>query len=215
MLTLLPLRSFGTREVAGRHEPGCGGTRSASPAIRGPLSHIGARTGSPTRRSVPGTPVHRGSGGRRESMSERWEAVVVGTGFGGAVAACRLSKRWPNKVLVLERGKRYPMFSFPRSPREMSQNIWNVRERSSRPHKLRQKKDQHGLLTSATSAGSMRCSPRAWVAAHSSTPTSSWSLPSTSSRIPGGLPPAGRQIWIALSRNFGPTRTGDSGPTRR
>ena len=78
-------------------------------------------------------------------MSERWEAVVVGTGFGGAVAACRLSKRWPNKVLVLERGKRYPMFSFPRSPREMSQSIWNVRERSSRPHKLRQKKDQHGL----------------------------------------------------------------------
>src|SRR6266849_5069129 len=108
MLTLLPLRSFGTREVAGRHEPG--------------------------------------SGGRRESMSERWEAVVVGTGFGGAVAACRLSKRWPNKVLVLERGKRYPMFSFPRSPREMSQNFWNVRERSSRPHKLRQEKDQHGLF---------------------------------------------------------------------
>ena len=79
-------------------------------------------------------------------MSERWEAVVVGTGFGGAVAACRLSKRWPNKVLVLERDTRYPMFSFPRSPREMSQNIWKVRERSSRPHKLRQKKDQHGLF---------------------------------------------------------------------
>jgi len=29
-------------------------------------------------------------------MSDRWEAIVVGTGFGGAAAACRLSKRWPN-----------------------------------------------------------------------------------------------------------------------
>ncbi|HMV41405.1 MAG TPA: GMC oxidoreductase [Leptospiraceae bacterium] len=56
-----------------------------------------------------------------------YEAVVIGSGFGGAINACRLSKKWPNgKVLVLERGKRYPMYSFARTPHEMSKNFWNI-----------------------------------------------------------------------------------------
>lgn len=60
-------------------------------------------------------------------MSDPYEAVVVGSGFGGAINACRLAKRWPGKVLVLERGRRYPMGSFPRTPHDMSRNFWNVR----------------------------------------------------------------------------------------
>lgn len=56
-----------------------------------------------------------------------YEAVVIGSGFGGAINACRLSKKWPKgKVLVLERGKRYPMYSFARTPHEMSKNFWNI-----------------------------------------------------------------------------------------
>ena len=39
-------------------------------------------------------------------MSKRFKAVVIGTGFGGAITSCRLSKKWPGEVLVLERGKR-------------------------------------------------------------------------------------------------------------
>jgi len=74
------------------------------------------------------------------------EAVVVGTGFGGAIAACRLSKRWPGKVLVLERGKRYPMGSFPRSPRDFSRNFWNLcDEKRERPAAM-QDQEQHGLF---------------------------------------------------------------------
>ena len=61
-------------------------------------------------------------------MTEQYEAVVVGTGFGGAISACRLSKKWPGQVLVLERGKRYPMGSFPRSPHDLARNFWNVKE---------------------------------------------------------------------------------------
>src|SRR5437899_6275131 len=40
------------------------------------------------------------------------DAIVVGSGFGGAVTACRLSQAGFN-VLVLERGRRYEAKDFP------------------------------------------------------------------------------------------------------
>jgi len=82
-------------------------------------------------------------------MAERFEAVVIGSGFGGGISACRLSKRWPGKVLVLERGKRYPMGSFPRSPHDMARNFWNVLdmpgEKRNRPREM-QNAEAHGLF---------------------------------------------------------------------
>lgn len=42
-----------------------------------------------------------------------FDAVVVGSGFGGAVAACRLAERG-RSVLVLERGRRWDRRDFPR-----------------------------------------------------------------------------------------------------
>jgi len=41
------------------------------------------------------------------------DAVVIGTGFGGAVSACRLAQA-ELQVCVLERGRRWPKGSFPR-----------------------------------------------------------------------------------------------------
>jgi cholesterol oxidase len=46
-------------------------------------------------------------------MKPRYEALVIGTGFGGAVSACRLTQAGVD-VGILERGRRYPMGSFPR-----------------------------------------------------------------------------------------------------
>ena len=46
-------------------------------------------------------------------MRQSYDAVVIGTGFGGAVAACRLAQAGLS-VGILERGRRYPMGSFPR-----------------------------------------------------------------------------------------------------
>jgi cholesterol oxidase len=67
-------------------------------------------------------------------MTERYEAIIIGSGFGGAINACRLAKKWPGRVLVLERGKRYALGSFPRTPRAMSNNFWNVGlEQRARP----------------------------------------------------------------------------------
>ncbi|MDQ3680416.1 MAG: GMC family oxidoreductase [Actinomycetota bacterium] len=56
-----------------------------------------------------------------------YDAIVVGSGFGGAVSACRLAEAGM-RVCVLERGKRYPPGSFARTPLEMSRNFWDPSE---------------------------------------------------------------------------------------
>lgn len=79
-------------------------------------------------------------------MQFEYEAIVIGSGFGGAINACRLAKKWPAKVLVLERGKRYPMGSFPRTPHDMSNNFWNVvRDKQDNP-KNAGSKEMFGLF---------------------------------------------------------------------
>ncbi|HTV72895.1 MAG TPA: FAD-dependent oxidoreductase [Candidatus Acidoferrales bacterium] len=57
-------------------------------------------------------------------MRERFDVVVVGSGFGGAVTAYRLAKAG-RRVCVLERGRAYPPGSFARTPRAVSDNFWD------------------------------------------------------------------------------------------
>jgi cholesterol oxidase len=56
-----------------------------------------------------------------------FDAVVVGSGFGGSVTAYRLAEAGMS-VCVLERGKAYPPGSFPRSPWEVGRNFWDPSE---------------------------------------------------------------------------------------
>lgn len=56
-----------------------------------------------------------------------FNAVVVGSGFGGSVMAYRLAEAGL-RVCVLERGKAYPPNSFPRSPHLMKRNFWDPSE---------------------------------------------------------------------------------------
>jgi len=46
-------------------------------------------------------------------MSEMFDAIVIGSGFGGAITACRLAEKGM-KVLVLERGRRWTPQEYPR-----------------------------------------------------------------------------------------------------
>jgi cholesterol oxidase len=48
-------------------------------------------------------------------MSEKFDAIVVGSGFGGSITACRLAEKGL-KVLVLERGRRWTPDEYPRKP---------------------------------------------------------------------------------------------------
>ena len=48
-------------------------------------------------------------------MGTPFDAIVIGSGFGGAVMACRLAEKGL-KVLVLERGRRWEVEDYPRAP---------------------------------------------------------------------------------------------------
>jgi cholesterol oxidase len=48
-------------------------------------------------------------------MSATFDAIVIGSGFGGAINACRLAEKGM-KVLVLERGRRWTAIDYPRKP---------------------------------------------------------------------------------------------------
>ncbi len=57
-------------------------------------------------------------------MSEQFDVVIVGSGFGGSAMALRLAEGG-QKVCVLERGKSYGPGDFPRSPSEISRAFWD------------------------------------------------------------------------------------------
>lgn len=80
------------------------------------------------------------------TQSHDYEVVVIGSGFGGGVVACRTSKAWPGRVLVLERGKRYPMGSFPRTPHDMGLNFWNLPDEDRARPKHVSEDELHGMF---------------------------------------------------------------------
>jgi choline dehydrogenase-like flavoprotein len=75
-----------------------------------------------------------------EAPGPLFDAVVVGTGFGGAVAACRLAQAG-KKICVLERGRRYQANDFPRPAERpdhlphtsrwawvLDQGLWDIKD---------------------------------------------------------------------------------------
>jgi cholesterol oxidase len=58
------------------------------------------------------------------AVDEHYDAIIVGSGFGGAVTAYRLAEAG-HRVCVLERGKAYPPGSFTRSPYRARESFWD------------------------------------------------------------------------------------------
>src|SRR4051812_24430018 len=58
------------------------------------------------------------------SLDSHFDAIIVGSGFGGSVTAYRLAEAG-KRVLVLERGRPYPPGSFTRSPYRARESFWD------------------------------------------------------------------------------------------
>src|SRR4051794_15889318 len=67
--------------------------------------------------------------GPQMSLDSHFDAIIVGSGFGGSVTAYRLAEAG-KRVLVLERGRAYPPGSFTRSPYRARESFWDP------PHRL-------------------------------------------------------------------------------
>lgn len=61
---------------------------------------------------------------------EQYDAIVVGSGFGGSISALRLSEAGKS-VLVLERGRRYRAGEFPRDVTDIDRLFWGSRHHRS------------------------------------------------------------------------------------
>lgn len=60
-------------------------------------------------------------------MESSYDAIVVGSGFGGGIAACRLAERgW--RVCVLERGQRFGPGDFPDRSEQAPRMFWHARQ---------------------------------------------------------------------------------------
>ncbi len=64
-----------------------------------------------------------------------WDAIVVGSGFGGSVSALRLAEKG-YKVLVLEKGRRFSPEDFPKTNREIRRWMWEPKLGCRGPFKM-------------------------------------------------------------------------------
>lgn len=60
-------------------------------------------------------------------MKDEYDVVVIGSGFGGAITACRLSQAG-RSVCILERGKRWGKKDFPRTTGQVARAFWNYKD---------------------------------------------------------------------------------------
>ena len=46
-------------------------------------------------------------------MANDYDVIIIGSGFGGSVTACRLAERGLRRILVLERGREWQVEDYP------------------------------------------------------------------------------------------------------
>lgn len=87
-------------------------------------------------------------------MADGYDAVVVGSGFGGGVTACRLAQAgW--RVCVLERGRRFAPEDFISEPHEAPRLLWHHALNPAGIFDLRLFKDLAVLTAAGVGGGSL------------------------------------------------------------
>ena len=56
-------------------------------------------------------------------MSEHYDYIIIGSGFGGSVAALRLAEKGYS-VLIIEKGRRFQAEDFPKSDWSLHKFLW-------------------------------------------------------------------------------------------
>src|SRR5215211_1512914 len=87
-------------------------------------------------------------------MEAAYDAVVVGSGFGGGATACRLAAQgW--RMCVLERGRRFGGGDFPERPEQAPRAFWHHRHNPGGFFDLRLMKDVTVLSGVGVGGGSL------------------------------------------------------------
>ncbi len=107
-------------------------------------------------------------------MNTHFDAIVVGSGFGGSVSAYRLAKGGLN-VCLLERGMAYPPNSFPRTQHGFRSNFWDPSKGLYGMFNVWSFKGIEALVSSGLGGGSLIYAnvlirkPREWFVQHHAT----------------------------------------------
>ncbi len=87
-------------------------------------------------------------------MESVYDAVVVGSGFGGAITACRLAESgW--RVCVLERGRRFGPGDYPDRPEQAPRMFWHARHNPGGMFDLRIMRDVAVMTGAGVGGGSL------------------------------------------------------------
>jgi cholesterol oxidase len=87
-------------------------------------------------------------------MESAYDAVVVGSGFGGAITACRLAEHgW--RVCVLERGRRFGPGDYPDRPEQAPRMFWHARHNPGGMFDLRIMRDVAVMTGVGVGGGSL------------------------------------------------------------
>jgi choline dehydrogenase-like flavoprotein len=120
-----------------------------------------------------------------KATEELFDAVVIGTGFGGAVTACRLAQAGKN-VCILERGRRYGRGDFPRPAVRADHLPHTARWAWALDHGLWDVKDLQGTL--AVLAAGYGGGSLAYANVHLRPPPEVFSPPTKHGRKANGWP---------------------------
>ena len=87
-------------------------------------------------------------------MERAYDALIVGSGFGGGVTACRLAEAgW--RVCVLERGRRFGRGDFPDRPEQAPRLLWHPRANPGGMFDFRLMRDVAVLQAACVGGGSV------------------------------------------------------------
>jgi cholesterol oxidase len=86
--------------------------------------------------------------------SRSYDVVVVGSGFGGGIAACRLAEAG-KRVCVLERGRRWGKDDFPNDPAQAPEMLWHQRANPRGLFDVRMMRDVSVITAAGVGGGSL------------------------------------------------------------